>query len=154
MFHDIFAWCATDVSTKFLFSAIGGICLAGDSMFFKPVNIEPSGHIFSISFPDATWNSSRLPLIHDVAKTQIFHIMTSSNGNISRVTGALWGESTGHRWIPLTEASNAEIWCFLYVRLNKQSGCRWFETPWRSMWSYYDVGMQVWHVMAWVYFQR
>ena len=26
--------------------------------------------------------------------------MTSSNGNISRVTGPLWGESTGHRWIP------------------------------------------------------
>ena len=24
--------------------------------------------------------------------------MTSSNGNISHVTGPLWGESTGHRW--------------------------------------------------------
>ena len=24
------------------------------------------------------------------------HMMTSSNGNISRVTGPLWGESTGH----------------------------------------------------------
>ena len=26
--------------------------------------------------------------------------MTSSNGNIFRVTGPLWWESTGHRWIP------------------------------------------------------
>ena len=25
------------------------------------------------------------------------HMMTSSNGNISRVTGPLWGESTGHK---------------------------------------------------------
>ena len=24
-----------------------------------------------------------------------------------RVTGALWGELTGHRWIPLTKASDA-----------------------------------------------
>ena len=39
--------------------------------------------------------------------------MTSSNGNIFRVTGPLWGESTGHRWIPLTKASDAELWCFL-----------------------------------------
>ena len=34
-----------------------------------------------------------------------FHTMTSSKGNIFRVTGPLWGEFTGHRWIPLTKAS-------------------------------------------------
>ena len=34
------------------------------------------------------------------------------NGNIFRVTGLLWGEFTGHRWIPLTKASGAELWCF------------------------------------------
>ena len=34
--------------------------------------------------------------------------------NIFRVTGPLWGESTGHRWIPLTMASDAELWCFLW----------------------------------------
>ena len=38
--------------------------------------------------------------------------MTSSNGNIFHVTGPLWGEFTGHRWIPLTKASDAELWCF------------------------------------------
>ena len=37
-------------------------------------------------------------------------MMTSSNGNIFRITGPLWGESTGHRWIPLTKASDAELW--------------------------------------------
>ena len=38
---------------------------------------------------------------------------TSSNGNIFHVFGSLWGESTCHRSIPLTKASNAELWCFL-----------------------------------------
>ena len=37
-------------------------------------------------------------------------MMTSTNGNIFRVTGPLWGESTGHWWIPLTKACDAEIW--------------------------------------------
>ena len=41
-------------------------------------------------------------------------MMTSSYGNILHVTGPLWVESTGHRWIPLTKASNAKLWCFLW----------------------------------------
>ena len=41
-------------------------------------------------------------------------MMTSSNGNIFRFAGPLWGEFTGHRWIPLTKASDAELWCFLW----------------------------------------
>ena len=40
--------------------------------------------------------------------------MTSSNGNILRVTGHLCGEFTGPRWIPHTKASDAELWCFLW----------------------------------------
>ena len=41
-------------------------------------------------------------------------MMTQSNGNIFRVTGHLCGEFTGHRWIPHTKASAAELWCFLW----------------------------------------
>ena len=41
-------------------------------------------------------------------------MMTSSNGNIFRVTGHLCGEFTGDRWIPRTKASDAELWCFLW----------------------------------------
>ena len=44
----------------------------------------------------------------------IFCMMTSSNENIFRVTGPSWGESTGHRWIPFTKASDAAFWCFLW----------------------------------------
>ena len=75
-------------------------------------------------------------------------IMTSSNGNILHVIGplwreftghrCLWGEFTGHRWIPLTKASDADIWCFfdrsLNKRLRKQSIRWWFETPSRPLW--------------------
>ena len=41
-------------------------------------------------------------------------MMTSSNGKIFRFTGPLCGEFTSHRWIPLTKASDAELWCFLW----------------------------------------
>ena len=41
-------------------------------------------------------------------------MMTSSNGNIFRVTGPLWGEFTGQRWVPLTKANGAELWCFIW----------------------------------------
>ena len=38
-------------------------------------------------------------------------MMTSSNGNIFRVTGLLCGEFTGDRWIPRTKGSDAELIC-------------------------------------------
>ena len=39
--------------------------------------------------------------------------ITLSNGNIFRVTGPLCREFSGHRGIPVTNASDAELWCFL-----------------------------------------
>ena len=65
-------------------------------------------------------------------------MVTLSNGNILCVTGPLCGEFTCHRWIPLTKASDAELWCFIYSapkqRLSKQSRRRWFGTPSHSLW--------------------
>ena len=65
-------------------------------------------------------------------------MMTSSNGNIFRVTGHLCGEFTGLRWIPRTKASDAELWCVLWSvpdkRLSKQSWGWWFETQSGSLW--------------------
>ena len=40
--------------------------------------------------------------------------MTSSNGNIFRVTGPLCGEFVGDRWIPRTKANDVKLWCFLW----------------------------------------
>ena len=41
-------------------------------------------------------------------------MMTSSNGNIFRDTDPLCGKLICHRWIPRTQASDAELWCFLW----------------------------------------
>ena len=38
----------------------------------------------------------------------------SSDGNIFHVTGPLCGEFTGHRWIPHTQASDVQLWYFLW----------------------------------------
>ena len=41
--------------------------------------------------------------------------MMSSNGNIFCITGPLWGESISHhQWIPLTKASDAKLWWFIW----------------------------------------
>ena len=53
-------------------------------------------------------------LCRDVYWGCVWNMMTLLNGNFARVTGPLWGESSGHRWIALTKASNAEIWYFLW----------------------------------------
>ena len=42
-------------------------------------------------------------------------MMPSSNGNIFHIAGTLCGEFTGHRWIPHTKATDAELWCFLWT---------------------------------------
>ena len=73
------------------------------------------------------------------AKMHKVHLTYSSSaGNVFRVTGPLWGESTGHRWIPLTKASGAKLWYFLDLRLNKrlskQTIRRWFQTTSRTLW--------------------
>ena len=56
----------------------------------------------------------------------------TSNWNISRVTGHLWEEFASHRWIPLTKASDAELWCFYLICT--WTKLRWFETSTRSWW--------------------
>ena len=69
--------------------------------------------------------------------------MTSSNGNIFRVTGHLCGKFTGPRWISRTKASDAELWCPFdmrpNIRLSKQSWGWWFETPPQSLWRHRNV---------------
>ena len=50
--------------------------------------------------------------------TLLHTMMTSSNGNIFRVTGHLCREFTGRRWIPRTKASDAELWYFLWSASN------------------------------------
>ena len=57
------------------------------------------------------WGTRLTVPVMAVRKT-FYHMMTSSDENIFRVTGSLWGEFTGPRWIPLTKDSDSELWCF------------------------------------------
>ena len=47
--------------------------------------------------------------------TDYAYMMTSWNGNISRVTGPLCGEFPGHRWIPRTKGIDGELWSALEI---------------------------------------
>ena len=79
----------------------------------------------------------------------IYLMMTSSNGNIFRVTGHLCGEFTGPRWIPHTKASDAELWCLLWSRPNKRLSKQWwgwwFETQSCPLWRHRNVERRSWY---------
>ena len=76
------------------------------------INPETSKiYVLSWSGQRSSWLSIN---IHPYTDVRVHFMLTSSNGNIFRVTGLLWGEFTGHRWIPLTKASGAELWYFLW----------------------------------------
>ena len=75
-------------------------------------------------------NLSDKAAIHSKLKSHVYGLpmisphssdmVTSSNRNICRFTDPLCGEFTGHRWIPLTKASDAELWCFLWSAPEKK----------------------------------
>ena len=66
-----------------------------------------SQHRFFIDITILILKHSCKSIAYELQSLQFWaNMMTSSNGNFFRVTG--------HRWIPLTEASDAELWCFLW----------------------------------------
>ena len=74
-------------------------------------------------------------------------MMTSSNENIFCVTGLLCGEFTGHRWIPCTKASDAELWCFLWsapkLTVEQTLETLVFGTPSSSLWRHCNDQIQL-----------
>ena len=88
------------------------------SMLHQPISSHGFEHVrYTVSCQCAddllVWPVSRLNKHPPMLRKSLF-VMTSSHGNIFRVTGPLCGEFTVHRWIPLTKASNAELCCFLW----------------------------------------
>ena len=67
-----------------------------------------------------------------------FPIMTSWHGKPFRITGLCEGNPPVTGGSPNKEPINAGVNVFFDVSLNKRwndrSSCRWFETPWRSLW--------------------
>ena len=73
-------------------------------------------------------------------------MMTSSNGNIFRVTGHLCGEFTGPRWIPRGTGEfpaqgpvTRSFDVFFDLRLSKQWWGWWYETPSCQLWRHRNV---------------
>ena len=77
-------------------------------------------------------------LLYNLVQETCIHVMTSSDGNIFRVTGPLCGEFTGHGEFPaqrpVTRSFGVVFDLRLNIRLSKQSWGWWFETPSRSLW--------------------
>ena len=100
-------------------------------------------------FVEFTWKLSdkKYELIRSVCSDVMLlklHMMTSSHGNIFRVTGLLCGEFSGHRWIPRTQRPDTRSFdiffdILLNKRLSKKPWGWWFETPSRSLWRQCNV---------------
>ena len=80
-----------------------------------------------------------------------FHswMMTSSNGNIFRVTGPLCGEFTGPGEFPAQRPVTRSFDVFFDLRLNKRLSKQpwgwWLETPSWSLWRHCNV-LNVYHI--------
>ena len=76
--------------------------------------------------------------IYCVDKSTQLNMMTSSNGNIFRVTGPLCGEFTGPGEFPTQRPVTRSFDVFFDLRLNKRLSKQpwgwWFETPSWSLW--------------------
>ena len=71
--------------------------------------------------------------------------MKSSKGNIFGVTCPLCGELTGEFLSQRPVTRNFDVFVGLRLRkqLSKQSICRWFETPSRSLWRHYNAHLML-----------
>ena len=119
-----------------------------------PVNSPHKGPVTRKMFPfdDVIMRYHTKTKHRKVRSVCIIHMMTSSNGNIFRVTGHLCGEFTGDRWIPRTKPVTRSFDIFFDLRLNKrlskQSWGWWFETLSRLLWSHCNAwGVCTTHVM-------
>ena len=101
--------------------AVGAYCFVIYSTILNWPPICCSGYKLSFNGPTHLFcnvyhNKVLQRLVHRSQFLKLFLICktltTSSNGNIFRITGPLWGESTGDQWIPLTNSSDAGLWCF------------------------------------------
>ena len=89
------------------------------------------------------WGNEDVGIWNNAGKQGI--LMTSSKRNLFHVTGPLLGKVTGHRWIPFTKISDAELWCFFLI------------SSWTNVWvnnryaidlrrhrTQYDVTLMIW----------
>ena len=107
----------------------------------------PGLHVLHVLKIDVTFYHSLINLaLYPCQPGVIFiptaYMMTSSNGNIFRVTGPLCGEFTGPGEFPAQRPMTRSFDVFFDLRLkrfSKQSWGWWFETPPWSLWRQCNV---------------
>ena len=103
----------------------------------KRIKASINGHLWGNSTGDR-WFVVSPHTIPVIGKAFPCHMMTSSNGNIFRVTGPLCGEFTGPGEFPtqrpVTRSFDVLFDLRLNKRLSKQPWGWWFETPSWSLW--------------------
>ena len=101
-------------------------------MYLIWMHIKPKSSEFTLASPNIIVCLSCFVLYISIWSKQ--HMMTSWKGNAFRITGPLWRESNGHRIYlgPVMRGFGVSYYVSLNKLFDKQSICRWFETPWRS----------------------
>ena len=96
----------------------------------------------------------KCPYLSNLSVSQHMSVimMTSSNGNIFRVTGPLCGEFTGPGEFPTQRPVTRSFDVFFDLRLNKRLSKQpwgwWFETPSWSLWRQCNVSWKWRHMNA------
>ena len=101
-------WNENVILTKFYSLAVLEVFIVTTS------NAASDENFFKMKTFPFQWTSKQTLRLEEVSDTGPGFMMTSSNGNIFRVTGHLCGKFTGPRWISRTKASDAGLWCFLW----------------------------------------
>ena len=90
-----------------------------------------------LDYPNSWWTWNPSPLNYELV------MMTSSNGNIFRVTGPLCGEFTSPGEFPTQRPVTRNFDVFFHLRLNKRLSKQqrgwWFETLSRTLWRHCNV---------------
>ena len=104
-----------------------------------------NGQQFSLMKNDISFMKNDISDTSPLASTIILLMMTSSNGNIYRVTGHLCGEFTGPGEFPAQRQVMRSFDVFFVLRLNKrvskQSWGWWLKTPSYLLWRHCNVKM-------------
>ena len=129
-------------------SIISGIWIKSQTLSFGEILFaKSSAHWWYFVYLPVAAVCLLLPCITDTMGPVLFHwlMMTSSNGNIFRVTGLLCGEFTGPGEFPtqrpVTQSFDVFFDLHLNKRLSKQPWGWWFETPSWSFWRQCNVLM-------------
>ena len=152
--HDVFAGLACRIAVKItchfrwwnqymeslVYSQVpaGVLCLFSKglmSSYFNSLGIM----CVAVTWKNRTCHNSCAVVTYARVMTRIdYHMMTSSNGNIFRVTGPLCGEFTGPGEFPTQRPVTRSIDVFFDLRLNKRLSKQpwgwWFETLSRPLW--------------------